>query len=142
MNRTDRLLRLKRFHVEEVKRRIATFNAMSADVERELANLDHNVAREKQRAHDNDIGRLALPSLLRSIEARREKLLNTLNEIQRELISAQLEFSNAVDEFESIEFAAEELTKRLAEMQGLRAQIPPGDTSLAKHLHELTLRSA
>ena len=142
MNRTDRLLRLKRFHVEEVERRIATFKAMSADLERELANLDNSVAREKQRAGDNDISRLALPSLLHSIEARREKLLNTLNEIARELVAANLELSNADDDLKSLELAAEDLAKRLAEMHELRGQIQPVDTPLAKHLHEPTLRSA
>ena len=142
MNRTDRLLRLKRFHLEELRRRIATFGTMSADVERELASIDNDIAREKLRARDNNMGRLALPSLLRSIEARREKLLNTLSEIQRELVAARLELSNAVDEFKSIEFAAEELAKRLAEMHGLRAQILPGDATLVEHSHEQTLRSA
>ena len=69
MNRTDTLLRLKRFRVDEMKRRIAAIDAMKADLERKLADLDDNVAREKQRAGDSDIGRLAFPSFLRSIEA-------------------------------------------------------------------------
>jgi hypothetical protein len=68
MNRTDTLLRLKRFRVDEMKRRIASIDAMKSDLERKLADLDDNVAREKQRAGDSDIGRLAFPSFLRSIE--------------------------------------------------------------------------
>ncbi len=78
MNRTDTLLRLKRFRVDEMKRRIAAIDAMKFDLERKLADLDDNVAREKQRAGDSDIGRLAFPSFLRSIEARRENLRTTL----------------------------------------------------------------
>ena len=50
MNRTDTLLRLKRFRVDEMKRRIASIDAMKADLERKLTDLDDNVAREKQRA--------------------------------------------------------------------------------------------
>jgi flagellar FliJ protein len=61
MNRTDTLLRLKRFRVDEMKRRIAAIDAMKADLEKKLADLDDNVAREKQRAGDSDIGRLAFP---------------------------------------------------------------------------------
>jgi flagellar protein FliJ len=142
MNRTDRLLRLKRFHLEELKRRIATFRAMSADMEHELSNLHHNIVREKQRARDNELGRLALPSLLHSIEARREKLINTLNEIQPELLAAQLELSNAVDDLKGLEIAAEELAKRLAEMQGLRRQALSVNMPIAGSLPEPTLRSA
>src|ERR1043165_655725 len=74
MNRTDTLLRLKRFRVDEMKRRIAAIDAMKADLERKLTDLDDNVTRERQRAGDSDIGRLAFPSFLRSIEARRENL--------------------------------------------------------------------
>ena len=62
MNRTDTLLRLKRFRVDEMKRRMASIEAMKADLEKKLSDLDDNVAREKQRAGDSDIGRLAFPS--------------------------------------------------------------------------------
>ena len=87
MNRMDTLLRLKRFRVDEMKRRIAAIDAMKADLERKLTDLDENVAREKQRAGDSDIGRLAFPSFLRSIEARRENLRITLKEIERASIA-------------------------------------------------------
>ncbi|MEY4708652.1 MAG: hypothetical protein RJB58_2375 [Pseudomonadota bacterium] len=40
MNRTDTLLRLKRFRVDEMKRRIASIDAMRCDLERKLADLD------------------------------------------------------------------------------------------------------
>jgi hypothetical protein len=78
MNRTDTLLRLKRFRVDETKRRMAAIEAMRADLEKKLTDLDDNVAREKLRAGDSDIGRLAFPSFLRSIDSRRENLRNTL----------------------------------------------------------------
>ena len=89
MNRTDTLLRLKRFRVDEMKRRIASIEAMKVDLERKLTDLDDNVAREKQRAGDSDIGRLAFPSFLRSVEARRENLRITLKETEREMTAAQ-----------------------------------------------------
>ena len=37
MNRTDTLLRLKRFHVDEIKRRLASIDAMKTDLEKKLA---------------------------------------------------------------------------------------------------------
>ena len=121
MNRTDTLLRLKRFRVDEMKRRIASIDAMRADLERKLADLDDNVAREKQRAGDSDIGRLAFPSFLRSIEARRENLRTTLKEIEREYAAAQLDLTNAFQDLKALEFATEQQAKRLAEIAG-----PPG----------------
>ena len=142
MNRTDTLLRLKRFRVDEMKRRIAAIDAMKADLERKLADLDDNVAREKQRAGDSDIGRLAFPSFLRSIEARRENLRNTLKEIEREYAVAQLDMENAFQDLKSLEVATEQQAKRLAEMQARRAQARMDEVALVRHLRKHTLRSA
>src|ERR1700712_385948 len=122
MNRTDTLLRLKRFKVDEMKRRIASIDSMRTDLERKLSDLDDNVAREKQRAGDSDIGRLAFPSFLRSIETRRENLRTTLKEIEREYASAQFDLTDAFQDLKSLELATEQQAKRLAEMQTRRAQ--------------------
>jgi flagellar protein FliJ len=141
MNRTDTLLRLKRFRVDEMKRRIAAIDAMKADLERKLADLDDNVAREKQRAGDSDIGRLAFPSFLRSIEARRENLRNTLKEIEREYASAQADMENAFQDMKSLEVATEQQAKRLAEMQTRRAQSRLDEMALVRHLRKHALRA-
>jgi flagellar FliJ protein len=142
MNRTDTLLRLKRFRVDEMKRRIAAIDAMRADLERKLADLDDNVTREKQRAGDSDIGRLAFPSFLRSIDARRENLRNTLKEIEREHTSAQLDLNNAFQDLKALEFATEQQTKRLAEIETRRAQTRMDEMALVRHLRKHSLRSA
>ena len=142
MNRTDTLLRLKRFKVDEMKRRIASIDAMRTDLERKLSDLDDNVAREKQRAGDSDIGRLAFPSFLRSIEARRENLRITLKEIEREHAAAQLDLSSAFQDLKSLEVATEQQEKRLAEMQARRAQARLDEIALVRHLRKHTLRSA
>jgi flagellar FliJ protein len=142
MNRTDTLLRLRRFRVDEMKRRIASINAMKADLERKLADLDDNVAREKQRAGDSDIGRLAFPSFLRSIEARRENLRTTLKEIEREYAAALADLSDAFQDLKSLEVATEQQANRLAEMQSRRAQARLDEMALVRHLRKHTLRSA
>jgi flagellar protein FliJ len=142
MNRTDTLLRLKRFRVDEMKRRMAAIEAMKADLERKLSDLDDNVAREKQRAGDSDIGRLAFPSFLRSIEARRENLRTTLKEIEREHTAAQSDLSNAFQDLKSLEVATEQQNRRLNEMQARRAQARLDEIALVRHLRKHTLRSA
>ena len=142
MNRTDTLLRLKRFRVDEMKRRIAAIDAMKADLERKLTDLDDNVTRERQRAGDSDIGRLAFPSFLRSIEARRENLRNTLKEIEREHMAAQIDLSNAFQELKSLEIATEQQAKRVTEMQSRRNQARLDEMALVRHLRKHALRSA
>jgi flagellar FliJ protein len=142
MNRTDTLLRLKRFRVDEMKRRIAAIDAMRADLERKLSDLDDNVEREKLRAGDSDIGRLAFPSFLRSIEARRENIRITLKEIEREHASALADLTNAFQDLKSLEIATEQQAKRLFELQTRRAQARLDEMALVRHLRKHTLRSA
>jgi flagellar export protein FliJ len=125
-----------------MKRRIAAIDAMKVDLERKLTDLDDNVARERQRAGDSDIGRLAFPSFLRSIESRRENLRNTLKEIEREYAAAQVDLTTAFQDLKSLEVATEQQTKRLSEMQARRAQARLDEIALVRHLRKHALRSA
>jgi flagellar export protein FliJ len=142
MKRTDGLLRLKRFRVDEMKRRLMTLDGMKADLEKKLADLDDSVAREKHRAGDTDIGRLAFPSFLRSIETRRENLRATLKEIERERAGAQNDLTEAFQDLKSLEFANEQAQKRLDELQARRSQTHLDEIALARHLRKHASRSA
>ena len=142
MNRTDTLLRLKRFRVDEMKRRIAAIETMKADLERKLTDLDDNVTRERQRAGDSDIGRLAFPSFLRSIESRRENLRHTLSEIEREHLAAQAGLSNAFQELKSLEIAVDQQAKRANELQARRQQSRMDEMALVRHLRKHSLRNS
>ena len=142
MKRGDTLIRLRRFRVDEMKRRMATLDGMKADAERKLSDLEDSVARERQRAGDSDIGRLAFPSFLRSIETRRENLRATLKEIERERVTAQADLNAAFQDLKSLEFATEQQAKRLAEMQARRQQARLDEMALVRHLRKHTLRSA
>jgi flagellar protein FliJ len=142
MKRQDTLLRLRRFRVDDLKRRMATLDGMKSDVERKLADLEDSVARERQRAGDTDIGRLAFPSFLRSIEIRREKLRETLKDIERERVLCQADLASAFQDLKSLEFANEQQEKRLAEIEARRAQARLDEMALVRHLRKHALRSA
>jgi flagellar export protein FliJ len=142
MKRADTLLRLKRFRVDEMKRRLATLDAMKSDLDHKLSDLEDSVTREKQRANDSDIGRLAFPSFLRSIEIRRENLRATLKEIERERALAQTDLTDAFQDLKSLEFATEQQAKRLAEIEQRRNQSRLDEMALVRHLRKHTLRSA
>jgi flagellar export protein FliJ len=142
MKRGDTLMRLKRFRVDDLKRRMATLEGMKADLERKLADLEESVAREKQRANDSDIGRLAFPSFLRSIDSRRENLKATLKEIEREAVQAQTELTAAYQDLKSLELATEQQAKRLAEVEIRRSQSRMDEMAIVRHLRKHALRQA
>ena len=142
MKRGDTLIRLRRFRVDEMKRRMATLDGMKADGEKKLSDLEDSVARERQRAGDSDIGRLAFPSFLRSIESRRENLRATLKEIERERVIAQEDLNTAFQELKSLEFATEMQAKRVAEIETRRSQSRVDEMALVRHLRKHAMRGA
>ena len=142
MKRGDTLIRLRRFRVDEMKRRMATLDGMKADAERKLSDLEDSVARERQRAGDSEIGRLAFPSFLRSIETRRENLRATLKEIERERVTAQADLNAAFQDLKSLEFATEQQAKRTAELEARRTQSRLDEMALVRHLRKHALRGA
>lgn len=140
MKRRDTLVRLKRFRVDDLKRRMATLDGMNADLERKLSDLEESVVRERQRANDSDIGRLAFPSFLRSIDGRRENLRATLVELERERAQAQDELAGAFQELKSLELAMDQQVKRAAELEARRGQSRLDEMALVRHLRKHALR--
>lgn len=140
MKRRDTLLRLKRFRVDELKRRMGTLDAMIADVERKILDLDESVARERQRAGESEIGRAAFPSFLQSMDGRRGNLKATLSELERERAAAQLELTAAFQDLKSLELAMEQQIKKAAEADARRAQVQLDELALVRHLRRQALR--
>jgi flagellar export protein FliJ len=140
MKRHNTLGRIKRFRIDEIKRRLGTLDAMRADLERKLADLEDSVARERLRANDSDIGRLAFPSFLRSIETRRENLRTTLKEIERERSQCQADLDRAFQELKSLELATESQAKRAAEAESRRSQSRLDEMALVRHLRKHAIR--
>jgi flagellar export protein FliJ len=142
MKKHDTLIRLRKFRVDDFKRRMATLDGMKADVEKKLADLEDSVARERQRAGESDIGRLAFPSFLRSIEDRRENLRATHKDIERERIQCQADLTTAFQDLKSLEFANEQQEKRLAEIEARRTQSRLDEMALVRHLRKHAFRGA
>ena len=136
MKRRDTLLRLKRFKVDELKRRMATLDEMKADLDRKLADLDASVAREKQRAADSEIGRLAFPSFLQSIDVRRKNIQGTMQNLERERVTVQDELAVAFQDLKSFEVAEQERERRVEEAQERAAQSRQDEMALIRHLRK------
>lgn len=141
MKRQDTLIRLRKFRVDELQRRMATINGMLADVEKKLADLEASVESERARAGDTEIGRLAFPSFLRSIEIRRENLRNTLADIEKERDACKEALTEAYQDLKSLEIAAEQQQKRETEAEARRTQTRLDEVALVRHLRKHTLRN-
>ena len=141
MKRRDSMMRLKRFRVQEFERRMATLDEMKFDLERKLADLDASVDREKLRATDSDIGRLAFPNVVQSIEARRKNIRTTMKELERARAAVDDDLTAARQDLKSFEAAEEERQRRVEKAQERTAQSRTQDLALVRHLRKHAARS-
>lgn len=140
MKRRESLLRLKRFRVDELKRRLATLDEMKGDLEKKLADLDDSVTREKIRANDSDIGRLAFPSFLQSIDVRRKNIKNTMTDLEGERAKQQDDLAAAFQDLKSFEVAEEERLRRATEAESHAAQSRLDEMAIVRHLRKHAIR--
>ena len=136
MKRRNSQLRLKSFRVEDFTRRLSTLDEMAVDLEKKLADLEDSVTREKQRASDSEIGRLAFPSFVQSIEVRRNNIRSTMKELARERAAVQEELSTAIQDLRSFELAEQERQRRLGETAAREAESKVENMALMRHLRK------
>ena len=99
----DHLLRLKRFQLEERRRRVAQIEAMIADFTRMSADLDREIASEEQRSGVSDPNHFAYPTYARAAVARRDNLKRSAGELKDQLEEARTHLAAAAEELKKVE---------------------------------------
>ena len=108
------LLQLKRFHVDELRRRLGSLDGMRSGLEQNIRELETAITRERQRNPDSAIARLALPSIVEGIESRRKNLEKTRADLERDRTALEADLFNAMQELKAAESADEERRRRSA----------------------------
>lgn len=121
MKSRDTLVRLKRFQVDEKRRRIVQLNAMLAEFARMAGELDREIANEEQRANIDDPNHFAYPTYARAARTRRDNMNASIHELRGQLEEAEALFEEAKAELakaqgqESRDRSAERLVDIVAE---------------------------
>jgi hypothetical protein len=114
-------VRLKRFQVDEKRRRIVQLNAMLAEFARMAGELDREIANEEQRANIDDPNHFAYPTYARAARTRRDNMNASIQELRGQLEEAEALFEEAKAELakaqgqESRDRSAERLVDIVAE---------------------------
>ncbi len=118
MKSRDTLIRLKRFQVEEKRRRVRQIETMMAEFSRMTVDLDREIAVEEKRAGISDPGHFAYPTYARAAMARRENLKSSIAELAGQIEdakAAQEEAQAELQKFETLD-GREKAAERGAEM--------------------------
>ncbi len=107
MKSREALVRLHRFRVEEIRRRLQSLDGMRGDLAKKMSDLETMVQEEQRRSINSDLGRLAFPSFARSIQARRENIQRTIDEVEKQASTVSEELQAAYRELKKYEIVAE-----------------------------------
>jgi flagellar export protein FliJ len=103
MKSRDSLLRLKRFHVDDKRRRVAQIETMMAEFLRMAADLDREIAAEEQKAGITDLMHFAYPTYARAARTRRANLIRSADELKEQLGEAKSQLEDAMAELSKVQ---------------------------------------
>ncbi|PYE99925.1 flagellar export protein FliJ [Rhodopseudomonas faecalis] len=107
MKSRDTLIRLKKFQVDEKRRRVAQIEGMIADFQRMSAELEREIVAEQERAGINDPTHFAYPTYAKAAIQRRENLTRSADELRVQLEDARAHLNEAFDELKKVELLDE-----------------------------------
>ncbi len=102
-SRTESLIRLKKFEVDEKRRQLAQIEAMIGDFERMAAELDQQIEIEHQKTGITDSTHFAYSTFAKAALTRRDNLLASANNLKAKQEAAQEALSEALEELKKVE---------------------------------------
>ena len=107
MKSRDTLIRLKKFQVDDKRRRVAQIEGMIAEFERMATDLDREIESEQNRAGIHDPAHYAYPTYAKAAMQRRENLKTSALELKGQLDDAKAALQEAFDELKKVELLDE-----------------------------------
>ncbi|MEJ0092875.1 MAG: flagellar export protein FliJ [Methylocella sp.] len=96
MKLQETVVRLKRFQIEEKRRRVTQIESMVAEFSKIARELDQEVALEEQRAGIFDTSHFAYPTYARAARTRRDNLHRSSEELMSQLEDARNRLEEAL----------------------------------------------
>ncbi|ARQ00269.1 flagellar export protein FliJ [Pseudorhodoplanes sinuspersici] len=107
MKSRETLIRLRKFQVDEKRRRTVQIETMIAEFERMTAELDREVKAEQDRAGIQDPSHFAYPTYAKAANQRRENLVRSIEDLRVQLDDAKAALGEAFEELKKVELLDE-----------------------------------
>jgi flagellar export protein FliJ len=102
-SRSESLLRLKKFQVDEKRRQVTQIQTMVADFERMASELDQQIEVEQTKTGISDVAHFAYSTFAKAAIARRDNLLASAHDMKDQLELAQDALAEAIEDLKKIE---------------------------------------
>ncbi|HUD51280.1 flagellar export protein FliJ [Parvibaculum sp.] len=133
MRNRESLIRLHRFHADEKRRKVAELELMVQEFRVRERELEAQVLAEQQKAGISDVAHFAYPMFAKSVIRRRQNILNSIEDIERQIEVAKEELAAAFRELKKYEIV-EDNRKRRQRREAVRVeQIELDEIALGIH---------
>ena len=122
MKSRETLIRLKKFQVDEKRRKVAQIEAMIAEFDRMCGDLDREIKTEQERAGIHDPAHFAYPTYANAAITRRDNLVRSAGELKMQLDDAQAMLGEAFEELKKVEMLEQRDQQRERTEQNAREQ--------------------
>jgi flagellar export protein FliJ len=122
MKSRETLIRLKKFQVDEKRRKVAQIEGMIAEFERMGVDLEREIKSEQDRAGIHDPAHFAYPTYAKAAMARRQNLKRSADELRVQLDDAKAALGEAFEEMKKVELLDERDQLREREEEEAREQ--------------------
>ena len=125
MKSRETLIRLRKFQVDENRRRTAQIEAMIAEFERMGADLDREIKTEQERVGIHDPSHFAYPTYAKAATQRRENLKHSVDDLKRQLDDGKAALGEAFAELKKVEQLGErdQMRERAADDAAQQAEL-------------------
>src|SRR6204780_3270743 len=125
MKSRDSLIRLRKFQVDEKRRKVAQIEAMIAEFDRMATDLEREIKVEQDRAGIHDPAHFAYPTYAKAAITRRENLKRSADELRTQLEDAKGALGEAFDDLKKVELLDErdQMREREAENAAEQAEL-------------------
>jgi flagellar export protein FliJ len=107
MKSRDTLIRLKKFQVDEKRRKVMQIETMIAEFDRMATDLEREIKSEQDRAGIHDPAHFAYPTYAKAAMQRRENLKHSADELRVQLNEAKEALSESFEELKKVELLDE-----------------------------------
>jgi flagellar protein FliJ len=122
MKSRETLIRLRKFQLDEKRRRVAQIESMVAEFERMATDLDREILAEQERSGIHDPAHFAYPTYAKAAIQRRENLKRSADELKGQLDDAKAALGEAFEELKKVELLDERDQMRERSAENAREQ--------------------
>jgi flagellar export protein FliJ len=125
MKSRETFIRLRKFQVDERRRRVAQIESMISEFERISSDLERDIKIEQDRSGIHDPGHFAYPTYAKAAIQRRDNLKRSTNDLKMQLEDAKAALTEAFEEMKKAELLDERDQMRERAEEDVGAQVEP-----------------